>query len=73
MAIYAVPTNYGGWGNDILTNPETLRNGYYQIVNFSSGVRYVKVKAYFSGGRYKYWDSIDLNNVKTITITPYNG
>ena len=33
--------------------------------------RYVNVRCYFSGGRYKYWDSIDLNHISQISVTPY--
>jgi len=69
--LFCVSTSRSDWGRDILSNPSTLPNGYYQIVNIPDGVRYVKVRAYFSGGRYKYWDSIDLNRTGTIKVTPY--
>ncbi|MBR2179858.1 MAG: hypothetical protein IJ862_05650 [Selenomonadaceae bacterium] len=72
VALYGVGTNYPGWGDDILGNG-VLRNGWYQYINFQDHVRYVKVKAYFSGGRYKYWDSIDLYSVGEIHVTRYGG
>lgn len=70
-AIYCVSTDYPGWGDDILGNGY-LYDGQYQIINFSSA-RYVKLKVYFSGGRYKYWNSIDLNNRSSVTVGKYNG
>ncbi len=71
--LYCVGVNRIDLGSNILRNPSTLKNGYYQIINVPDGLRYVKVRAYFSGGRYKYWDSIDLNHISQISITPYGS
>ena len=72
VALYGVEISYPGWGDDILGN-DTLDNNWYQYINFSDNVRYVKVKAYFTGGRYKYWEKIDLFSVKEINVTRYGS
>jgi hypothetical protein len=67
--LYAVASYYDGWGRNIGSIP----NGNIFTVNFSNDIRYVKVKAEFSNGTYKYWDSLDLNNVGWIKVTPYGS
>lgn len=65
--LYAVSTSHNGWGNSICSIP----NGYSQIVNFPDSCRYVKVRADFSHGKYRYWRSLDLDNTGWIQVDNY--
>ena len=67
--VYVAQAGSKGWGTNVLNG--TLRNGGSLNIPVPNGLRYVKVRVDFSGGRYKYWDSVDLYRINFVDVTRY--
>ena len=68
IAIYC-SRNAGVWGRDRLGN-DILRPGESFTIRSAPVTtdRYVSVRVNFSGGRYRYWENLDLNRVSVVRI-----
>ena len=68
-AIYCKATGANSWGNDRL-NGDILYNSESFTIRSApvTTSRYVDVKVYFSGGRYKLWESIDLKRIGRVNV-----